>query len=419
MAWLYGQGAPKSTNVALAINKATGLQGDRGHQFVLVGNGEGEPYRGSTRAHGAYVAPEGTPGAAWQGWGTGLKPAQEPTVLARRPLVGTIAANVLRYGTAGIHVDACRIESDGVRRWPANLALDQPAAAQLDEQAGAPGPSRFFYVAKVSTSEREAGLEAFRKARAGELTGGRQEGSAGLNNPRAGAGHTAREHDIETWEIWVEEDRRAVLQVAMGRSRPKVTAVSMTASNDVSEWNTLLFGNNTTGPFLKECKCTIETTTSSTIGSRTLSYLAHLLTNEGTADACKSMELSINPVRNAVRSIPQLTIIVGEAVSLPGVGHVASGTRLRISVVAAKLARRCFHPTLKSIALMRSLIRLVTPPGRDRARSVHGLGLDGVCGSARRDGLHWVRARSEVRADRRSSDRALGSDGWGGSLPCL
>jgi hypothetical protein len=101
----------------------------------------------------------------WQGWGTALKPAHEPIVLARKPLAGTVAGNVLAHGTGALNVDGCRIEgvpwtpvapntggrSGGVMgkavqhpggephdggRWPANVVLDPEAAVLLDEQTG-------------------------------------------------------------------------------------------------------------------------------------------------------------------------------------------------------------------------------------------------------------------------------------------
>lgn len=135
LSWLYGSGFPKSKN----------LDGER------------------------------------KGWGTALKPAWEPIILARKPLTGTVAANVTQYGTGAINVDGCRIGTDVVvtrhtrsngenrghwagntstgevslhaGRWPANVCLDEDAAAVLGE------PSRFFYTAKVSRREREAGLD--------------------------------------------------------------------------------------------------------------------------------------------------------------------------------------------------------------------------------------------------------------------
>jgi len=122
----------------------------------------------------------------WQGWGTALKPAVEPIVLARKPLIGTVADNVLTHGTGALNIDATRIAINGESlndgtpadrnivfgsgleissgksqalggRWPANILLDEAAAALLDEQSD--GASRFFYVAKASRSERNKGLE--------------------------------------------------------------------------------------------------------------------------------------------------------------------------------------------------------------------------------------------------------------------
>lgn len=161
----------------------------------------------------------------WQGWGTALKPAVEPIVLARKPLIGTVAENVLTHGTGALNIDASRIGttvetwpvsrsyapgqmhpggsgntqpagSAPPGRWPANILLDEEAAALLDEQSGVQkdgtavkhrgsnfetgiygaigrlplgtpdhgfgttgGASRFFYVAKAGRAERNFGLD--------------------------------------------------------------------------------------------------------------------------------------------------------------------------------------------------------------------------------------------------------------------
>lgn len=191
--------------------------------------------------------------ACFKGWGTALKPAAEHWILVRKPLDGTVAENVLTHGTGGLNIDACRIGetknvpasvsrtpnvvygdlsrkdegSDGhnpnIGRWPANVTLDEEAAAALDAQSGtltsgrvtktydatmeesvalgkkrraldpakvisdSGGASRFFYVAKAARSEREAGLDDLPVRTGGEATG-REDGSAGLQSPRAGAG---------------------------------------------------------------------------------------------------------------------------------------------------------------------------------------------------------------------------------------
>ena len=149
LAWVYGSGFPKSKNVALAIDKKKGLP-NRGHRIAtasrrhpdgtLEPNGESIPaYEGKTD--------ESRP---WSGFGTALKPAWEPIVVARKPLDGTVAQNVLKHGTGGLNIDGCRIGTekvtintwdDGAKpfgggaghkysskqvegRWPANLVHD-------------------------------------------------------------------------------------------------------------------------------------------------------------------------------------------------------------------------------------------------------------------------------------------------------
>ena len=73
------------------------------------------------------------------GVGTQLKPAIEPIILAQKPLDGTVASNVLAHGVGGLNIDACRVSSAEpapAGRWPANVLLDEHAAAEMDEQSG-------------------------------------------------------------------------------------------------------------------------------------------------------------------------------------------------------------------------------------------------------------------------------------------
>ena len=118
--WVYGSGFPKSHNIAKALDKAEGhWRGKAGK--VISGNG--------AMAVGNY---ERTPlGSAitsaakqWEGWGTALKPAHEPICLARKPIDGTVADNVLKWGVGGLNIDGCRVEHNedlSVERLPKNL----------------------------------------------------------------------------------------------------------------------------------------------------------------------------------------------------------------------------------------------------------------------------------------------------------
>src|SRR5699024_6489391 len=96
--------------------------------------------------------------AKWDGWGTALKPAIEPIILARKPLDGTVANNVLAHGVGGLNIDACRVDgaSAAVGRFPANVLLDKHAAVEMNNQSD--DSSRFFpvfkYQAKAPKKER-------------------------------------------------------------------------------------------------------------------------------------------------------------------------------------------------------------------------------------------------------------------------
>lgn len=195
LSWLYGSGFPKSLDVSKAIDKAAGAERKVSGSFKNTCSYFPEPCRGhdatgrySPTVHALPTAPATDAAREWYGWGTALKPAWEPIILARKPLDGTVAKNVSEYGTGALNVDGCRIgqrererftdakylssfggDSQDYKnprryeratsplppgRWPANVCLDEDAAAMLGE------PSRFFYCAKASRKEREAGLDA-------------------------------------------------------------------------------------------------------------------------------------------------------------------------------------------------------------------------------------------------------------------
>ncbi|MGH8446494.1 MAG: DNA methyltransferase [Solimonas sp.] len=115
--WIYGSGFPKSLDVSKAIAKAAGAEREVvGTKNAGNGNGRGPGFRHAGGADGLPVTEPATGDAArWAGWGTALKPSHEPIVVARKPLIGTVAANVLQHGTGAINIDAARIHGEDAK----------------------------------------------------------------------------------------------------------------------------------------------------------------------------------------------------------------------------------------------------------------------------------------------------------------
>ena len=119
IAWVYGSGFPKSMDVSKQIDKAAGAE--RGTKYrahgdnKVFGEGKGKA-AGVDRTPGAVLSdPPATEAARqWQGWGTALKPALEPITVARKPLIGTVAENVLTHGTGALNIDGCRVGDENL-----------------------------------------------------------------------------------------------------------------------------------------------------------------------------------------------------------------------------------------------------------------------------------------------------------------
>ena len=112
--WVYGSGFPKSRDVSKAIDKAAGAERELTRPGVIQRDGYGGDWdTGSSENRPRYDTPSTDAAKQWQGWGTALKPAWEPIVVARKPLIGTVAENVLKHGTGGLNIDGCRVATDG------------------------------------------------------------------------------------------------------------------------------------------------------------------------------------------------------------------------------------------------------------------------------------------------------------------
>lgn len=148
--WMYGSGFPKNLDVSKAIDKAAGatrevLAEGKAVKRMIPGadqNDTGSWIKDNGREFVPTVTAAATPEAKqWQGWGTALKPAWEPICVARKPLIGTVAANVLEHGTGALNIDGCRI-GDSVETWPTSRSYsrqDTGAPSKATQSAG-PAP---------------------------------------------------------------------------------------------------------------------------------------------------------------------------------------------------------------------------------------------------------------------------------------
>lgn len=251
--WVYGSGFPKSLDVSKAIDKQAGVERERvatnegiASGSANFGGGSSTQLRNGTKQGAQAITDKAK---QWAGWGTALKPAHEPIVLARKPLIGTVAANVIIHGTGALNIDGSRVGSDGgsagagagarvfgnglngprgtpvegLGRWPANFIHDgSDEVVELfpdtgkstggrigkktmgdvtnvpagEYEAGDPGygdsgsAARFFYCAKASKKDRNAGLEGMPlRAGGSNAKGYTADVARGLDRNRPVANH--------------------------------------------------------------------------------------------------------------------------------------------------------------------------------------------------------------------------------------
>ena len=161
--WVYGSGFPKSLNVSKAIDKAAGAEREVISEIVRgdvqkaktsgVTIAAAKANKNNEKIFGYGVekitAPATEAAKQWDGWGTALKPAWEPIILARKPLDGTVAANVQQHGTGALNVDGCRVNAKGD-----NLGGGAEKETQSDKPEGWDRPWRSNKDAQAAHAKR-------------------------------------------------------------------------------------------------------------------------------------------------------------------------------------------------------------------------------------------------------------------------
>lgn len=124
--WIYGSGFPKSLDVGKAIDKAAGAEREVVGTRTDVATRIYDNREGPKLPNAIDITAPATPEAKqWEGWGTALKPSLEPITVARKPIEGTVAANVLEHGTGGINVDGCRVGTEKVQSGNGSLGKNK------------------------------------------------------------------------------------------------------------------------------------------------------------------------------------------------------------------------------------------------------------------------------------------------------
>jgi DNA modification methylase len=420
--WVYGSGFPKSLDVSKAMDKAAGAEreviGVNGNvqraARIVERTGGGEIGFGAGSLDARLTAPATDAAKQWAGWGTALKPAAEIWWLARKPLAGTVAQTVARYGTGGLNIEKCRVSGDGLHpvtqglstriygggaglrnepgayevpsgRWPANVVLSHSdcngtcapdcAVRLLDEQSGE----------RRSPQHYERGTNA-----RGPLFG-IEGGKAPGYGDTGGASrfmYCAKASKAERWEYlscdceapifpaWVNAVQSRNGQTA-STSRGRATSGATLTDGSASPMSPS--GSASTGASPLGSKSITSTETSRTTDWTTSASSVPPSTSASIPDASCAATAGGSRAASAASSSPSdPTTGTSPQTATRSMGVAVPATSLRSSEPSncgncGKPLQRAGHPTVKPLALMRWLCRLVTPPG--------GTILDPFCGS--------------------------------------
>lgn len=410
--WLYGTGFPKSLNVSKAIDKAAGRYVDG---EVLPSSRKVKGPLGFQMKEKTAENPQTDGAKQWSGWGTALKPAHEPCVLGRKPLVGTVIENVLEHGTGALNIDDCRIEGPawsrtgtmgdirggnfgsgiehkmrddlgkmekgGSRRWPANIVLSHhPECTRV-------------------------GLKT--------VKGNGHAPALGKGSPFGGSNDTEREEYhfneevVEDWEcvedcpVRILDEQAPSVGNAFSSQRKADTTGGTgnswsTSSKNVGDGNGVFDGLSGASKFFY---CAKPSKSERNAGLDEL---------EETARSLVGQTHWTNECGDCGRRWPQQ-----ESVCLKCGGELVRESR-------DPPTAKNHHPTVKPVDLMRYLCRLITPPGGVVLDPFMGSGTTGIAATnegfrfigiemeedyidiARRRIAHWVEEKEVVLREQRA-----------------
>ena len=412
--YIYGSGFPKSYNIGKAIDKIQGNEREVVSEkkgIYKIDNANKLVYGKESRKQtdDGYKIETITKGKSeWEGWGTALKPAVEPLVLARKPFNGGVAENVLSWGTGGLNIDESRIPTDDnlnggayaknptkqkenapsfytsvtnkdfiqpEGRFPANVIFDEEAGKILDKQSG-------YSKSAVFDSEKYNSISGWKTANIygggkdlENISGFNDEGGASRFFYCAKASKKDRNEGLESYielftstikllyytekNLWEKEDQKTNL-VDMDTSLQKVIEeYGVQLKNDL-KWNTGLYGNYIMEQLQKDMTSIIKMETNLTTILQTLNLLIEKNTKIYIQGLLGEMVKDIKFVKDVEQKNTVVNITLQK---MDGYWQNVNLVELNKVWSIRKVEGKSTHPTIKPTKLMEYLIKLITPKG--------------------------------------------------------
>lgn len=429
--WIYGSGFPKSHDVSKAIDKAD----IRANNFSNS--------QGKERLEIMKSVPNSDAAKQWQGWGSALKPANEPICLARKPLSEkTLALNVTKWGTGAINIDDCRVEAadqgkleknwdrtaqagfgngllegalqtEGFEkykkqgRWPANLILgcmcefppitkmtmhdEECPIRMLDEQSGN-RPSAGEYKKSISEKETERsflGQPLGLRERKLKSPFPNEQGGASRFFYCAKASKAERNAGLYSsdliWEAeaWLKPDLSLLTENILRLAKDTSEGTLM----GVNSWSTELSGLKLTEQSLTALIFTIKTVLKLIIDLRILNASQNLSIKENIQDAIKTIEANGLNLAESAEFLNQSNLNTTHAKTVLALGAVVAALPMLLKIKSFAKSGN-FHNTVKPIKLMAYLCRLITPPKGIVLDPFMGSGSTGV--AAKQEGFKFI-----------------------------
>jgi DNA modification methylase len=428
LVWAYASGFPKSLDVSKAIDKMAGAEREVVGPSLRHGGGRDDAYMGMTAdtAHGV-TAPATPDTEKWNGWGTALKPAWEPIVMARKPLRGTVAANVLRHGTGALNIDGTRIgyvseaDKDSAAALQALRTKHPGGAPTYGGGNGMPAPTEVGvnaagrWPANVILTDPifDGGVDGV--VGGGETTSGKMlptvpNATRTVFGQDAAAGYETMETygDTGTYSRFflIPKSARSEREPVLGGLPEQHAGIAIRQAEPGVYEEFVHPAPEGIGAWLRDHR------EAAGLSAKELCGLigAHGAVNHGGAVSNWEQELN-RPTPEQWRS---LRAALGFDDRYDGVMTTTRTVPRQLMDGATPARRQNNHPTVKPLDLMRHLVRLVTPPGGTCLDPFLGSGTTAL--AAEMEGFAWIGIEKEAEyvaiaeARLNGTQRGLGLD---------